>query len=130
MYVTNHEKQRDNEIFLSSPDGEIRTYLLPSTNDANQIHPPSIPNTPLGTQTPRMQQTPTTGLGIIENEGRVTYRSVYTYTGLFAGRILSNVGIRVHSILYYQVFIIIVSGSIVIYRMGFSNDYALQDLYM
>ena len=95
VYVTNHEKQRDNEIFLSSPDGEIRTYLLPSTNDVNQIHPPSIPNTPLGTQTPRMQQTPTTGLGIFVYEGMMTYRSVYTYPGLFSGRILSNVGNRV-----------------------------------
>ena len=37
MYVTNHEKQRDNEIFLSSPDGEIRTYLLPSTNDTEMV---------------------------------------------------------------------------------------------
>lgn len=47
MYVTNNERGRDNEIFLSSSGGEIRTYLLPSSSDASQLYPPSIPNTPM-----------------------------------------------------------------------------------
>ena len=47
VYVTNNEKGRDNEIFLSSSGGEIRTYLLPSQTNENQLYPPSIPNTPM-----------------------------------------------------------------------------------
>ena len=36
MYVTNNRDGRDNEIFLSSSGGEIRTYLLPSTTEPTQ----------------------------------------------------------------------------------------------
>lgn len=74
VYVTNNERGRDNEIFLSSSGGEIRTYLLPSTNDSSQLYPPSIPNTPMSAPvnpslnttvtaplTPRLA--PTSGIG-------------------------------------------------------------------
>lgn len=56
MYVTNNERGRDNEIFMSSPSGQIRTYLLPSNQD-NQapIYPETVatnPSTP--PMTPRI----------------------------------------------------------------------------
>ena len=37
VYVTNNRDGRDNEIFLSSSGGEIRTYLLPSTTESPQV---------------------------------------------------------------------------------------------
>lgn len=56
MYVTNNERGRDNEIFMSSPSGQIRTYLLPSANDnaasfpanaaAGPATPPLTPRAP------------------------------------------------------------------------------------
>ncbi|KAK8833217.1 hypothetical protein WA577_002831 [Blastocystis sp. JDR] len=56
VYVTNNERGRDNEIFMSSPSGQIRTYLLPSNQD-NQapIYPETVatnPSTP--PMTPRI----------------------------------------------------------------------------
>lgn len=41
MYVTNNRDGRDNEIFLSSSGGEIRTYLLPSTTEPAPVPPGS-----------------------------------------------------------------------------------------
>lgn len=58
VYVTNNEKGRDNEIFLSSSGGEIRTYLLPSQTNENQLYPPSIPNTPMTAPMPTQMSIP------------------------------------------------------------------------
>lgn len=37
VYVSNNDKGKENEIFFSSPGGEIKTYLLPSSADNEQI---------------------------------------------------------------------------------------------
>ena len=58
VYVTKNEKGRDNEIFLSSSGGEIRTYLLPSQTNENQLYPPSIPNTPMTAPMPTQMSIP------------------------------------------------------------------------
>ena len=58
VYVTNNEKGRDNEIFLSSSGGEIRTSLLPSQTNENQLYPPSIPNTPMTAPRPTQMSIP------------------------------------------------------------------------
>ena len=51
MYVTNNRDGRDNEIFLSSSGGEIRTYLLPSTAESAPVPPvPPVPSVPSGSQ--------------------------------------------------------------------------------
>ena len=51
MYVTNNRDGRDNEIFLSSSGGEIRTYLLPSTAESAPVPPvPSGSQVPQGSQ--------------------------------------------------------------------------------
>lgn len=54
MYVTNNRDGRDNEIFLSSSGGEIRTYLLPSTAESAPVPPvPPVPSVPSGSQVPQ-----------------------------------------------------------------------------
>lgn len=51
VYVTNNRDGRDNEIFLSSSGGEIRTYLLPSTAESAPVPPaPSASSVPQGSQ--------------------------------------------------------------------------------
>lgn len=57
MYVTNNRDGRDNEIFLSSSGGEIRTYLLPSTAESAPVPPvPPVPSVPSGSQVPQGSQ--------------------------------------------------------------------------
>lgn len=65
--MTNNEKGRDNEIFLSSSGGEIRTYLLPSQTSENQLYPPSIPNTPMtAPMTPQIATPAPMGNGVLQ----------------------------------------------------------------
>lgn len=56
MYVTNNERGRDNEIFLSSSGGEIRTYLLPSTTENEPIRTLATPHPGTPPLTPSLQQ--------------------------------------------------------------------------
>ena len=56
MYVTNNERGRDNEIFLSSSGGEIRTYLLPSTTENEPLYNPATPHPATPPFTPSLQQ--------------------------------------------------------------------------
>ena len=46
------ENGKENEVYFSSPGGEIRTYLLHSPNDTEQpyVNEPSAPATPLISQ--------------------------------------------------------------------------------
>ena len=59
--MKNGEKGNENEIFLSSPGGEILTYLLPTNTEnnslsqmamANNVTTPTTPTTPTLTQQP------------------------------------------------------------------------------
>ena len=56
MYVTNNERGRDNEIFLSSSGGEIRTYLLPSTTENEPIRTLATPHPGAPPLAPSLQQ--------------------------------------------------------------------------
>ena len=66
MYVTNNRDGRDNEIFLSSSGGEIRTYLLPST--AESAPAPPVPS---GSQVPQALQVPLGSQGLAGPMGSV-----------------------------------------------------------
>ena len=66
MYVTNNRDGRDNEIFLSSSGGEIRTYLLPSTAESAPVPP-----VPSGSQVPQALQGPLGSQGLAGPMGSV-----------------------------------------------------------
>lgn len=66
MYVTNNRDGRDNEIFLSSSGGEIRTYLLPSTAESAPV-----PQVPSGSQVPQALQVPSGSQGLAGPMGSV-----------------------------------------------------------
>lgn len=66
MYVTNNRDGRDNEIFLSSSGGEIRTYLLPSTAESAPVPP-----VPSGSQVPQALQVPLGSQGLAGPLGSV-----------------------------------------------------------
>ena len=116
VYVTNNERGRDNEIFLSSSGGEIRTYLLPSSTDTSQLYPPSIPNTPMsapGNPTTLAPVAPPLTPQLAPTSGIVasTPPMDFNLSQADPSQMLEL-------------------GGRVTRRLGFSNDYGLQDLFI
>lgn len=56
VYVANNDKGKDNEIFFSSPGGEIKTYLLPSNTDNEPFFNGAMNNVNSPPATPTLNQ--------------------------------------------------------------------------
>lgn len=56
--MKNGEKGNENEIFLSSPGGEILTYLLPTNTENNSLSQMAMANNVTTPTTPSFTQQP------------------------------------------------------------------------